>query len=99
VSVQGGAYPSWRQGGREILYQELQSNKVFSVPVTFKGDTPDFGPAVELFVAPQPLAGIASRFDATSDGKKFIVVHPNQTRETGSLTLVVNWIAELRGKR
>ena len=99
VSAQGGAYPSWRQGGREILYQELQSNKVFSVPVTLRGETPDFGRAAELFVAPQPLAGIASRFDATSDGKKFIVVRPNQLRETGSLTLVVNWTAELKGKR
>jgi len=99
VSVQGGAYPSWRQGGREILYQELQSNKVFSVPVTLKGETPDFGRAAELFVAPQPLVGIASRFDATSDGKKFIVVRPNQLRETGSLTLVVNWTAELRRKK
>jgi len=99
VSVQGGGYPSWRQGGKEILYQELQTNRIFSVPVTFKGDTPDFGRATELFVAPQPLAGIASRWDATADGKKFIVIRPNQTRETGSLTLVVNWTAELKGKK
>ena len=36
-------------------------------------------------VATPPLAGIAPRFDATADGKKFIVIRPNQTRETGSL--------------
>ncbi|MCM3875679.1 MAG: protein kinase [Thermoanaerobaculia bacterium] len=99
VSSQGGAFPGWRQSGKEILYQEGQSNKIVSVAVTFKGDTPDFGKATELFVATPPLAGIASRFDSTADGKKFILVRPNQTRETGSLTLVVNWPAELRGKK
>ena len=55
VSAQGGAYPLWRQGGREILYQELQTNKIFSVPVALKGDAPDFGKATELFVATPPL--------------------------------------------
>ena len=99
VSAQGGGYPSWRQGGREIVYQELQGNKVLSVPVAFKGDTPDFGRALELFVAPAPLAGIAARFDSTADGKKFIVVRQGKQREAQVLTLVVNWTAELKGKR
>ncbi|HQR68292.1 MAG TPA: protein kinase, partial [Thermoanaerobaculia bacterium] len=99
VSVQGGAYPVWRPDGREILYQELQSNKVFAVPVSFRGDTPDFGRATELFVAPPPLVGIASRFDATADGKKFVLVTPNRAAGTGSLTLVVNWPAGLKGKK
>ena len=99
VSAQGGGYPSWRQGGREIVYQELQGNKVLSVPVAFKGDTPDFGRALELFVAPAPLAGIAARFDSTADGKKFIVVRQGKQREAQVLTLVVNWTAELKGRR
>jgi eukaryotic-like serine/threonine-protein kinase len=99
VSVQGGAFPAWRQGGKEILYQELQSNKILSVPVAFRGDTPDFGKAMELFVATPPLAGVAARFDATADGKKFVMIRPNQTRESVSLTLIVNWTAELKGKR
>ena len=94
----GRGYPSWRQGGKEILYQELQSNKIFSVPVSFRGDTPEFGKADELFVATPPLAGIAARFDSTADGKKFIVVRPNQAREGGALTLVVNWPAGLGGE-
>jgi Tol biopolymer transport system component/tRNA A-37 threonylcarbamoyl transferase component Bud32 len=98
VSAQGGGYPAWRQGGREILYQELQSNRIFSVPVAFRGDTPDFGKAAELFVATPPLAGIAARFDSTADGKRFIVIRPNQAREGGALTLVVNWPATLGGK-
>jgi len=67
--------------------------------VVLKGDAPDFGHATELFVATPPIAGLAPRFDATADGKKFIVIRPSQTRETGSLTLVVNWTAELRGKK
>ena len=99
VSIQGGAYPSWRLGGKEILYQELQSNKIFSVPVAFRSDTPDFGKSTELFVATPPLTGIAARFDSTADGKKFILIRPNQTRETGSLTLVVNWPEELKGRK
>jgi len=98
VSAQGGAYPAWRQGGREILYQELQTNRVFSVPVALRGDAPDFGKSTELFVATPPLAGIASRFDTTADGKKFLIIRPNQSRETGSLTLVVNWPAGLKGR-
>jgi Tol biopolymer transport system component len=99
VSAQGGGYPGWRQGGREIVYQEWQTNKVFSVPVSFRGDTPDFGRAAELFVAPPPLAGIAARFDAASDARKFMVVRQGKQREAQALTLVVNWTAELEGKR
>ena len=99
VSVQGGGYPAWRQGGREIVYQEMQSNKVFSVPVAFRGDTPDFGRAAELFVAPPPLAGIAARFDSAADAKRFMVVRQGKQREAQALTLVVNWTAELRGKK
>ena len=99
VSAQGGGYPGWRQGGREIVYQEPQSNKVFSVPVAFRGDTPDFGRAAELFVAPPPLAGIAARFDSAADAKKFMVVRQGKQREAQSLTLVVNWTAELEGKK
>ena len=89
----------WRQGGREIIYQELQTNKIFSVPVAFKGDTPDFGRATELFVATPPLAGISARYDSTADARRFLVIRPNQTRETGSLTLVVNWPVGLKGRR
>ncbi len=99
VSAQGGGYPAWRQGGREIVYQEMQSNKVFSVPVAFRGDTPDFGRAAELFVAPPPLAGIAARFDSAADAKKFMVVRQGKQREAQALTLVVNWTAELEGKK
>jgi Tol biopolymer transport system component len=99
VSVQGGGYPAWRQGGREIVYQELQSNKLFSVPVSLRGDSPDFGRAAELFVAPTPLAGIAARFDSTADGKKLILVRQGKQREAQALTLVVNWTAELEGKK
>ena len=99
VSAQGGGYPGWRQGGREIVYQEMQSNKVFSVPVAFRGDTPDFGRAAELFVAPPPLAGIAARFDSAADARKFMVVRQGKQREAQALTLVVNWTAELEGKK
>jgi roadblock/LC7 domain-containing protein len=99
VSAQGGGYPGWRQGGREIVYQEPQSNKVFSVPVAFRGDTPDFGRAAELFVAPPPLAGIAARFDSAADAKRFMVVRQGKQREAQALTLVVNWTAELEGKK
>ena len=49
-------------------------------------------------VATPPLAGIAPRFDATADRQEIHRDWPNQTRETGSLTLLVNWTAELRGK-
>ena len=65
----------------------------------FRGDTPDFGRAAELFVAPQPLAGIAARFDSTADAKKLIVVRQGKQREAQALTLVVNWTAELGGKK
>ena len=58
--------------------RSCRANKVFSVPVAFRGDTPDFGRAAELFVAPPPLAGIAARFDAAADAKKFIVVRQGE---------------------
>jgi serine/threonine protein kinase/Tol biopolymer transport system component len=99
VSAKGDlVHPRWRQGGRELIFQDLRTNKLFAVTVTIAGGTPEFGPSEELFSATPPYAGLGARFDPSADGKKFLIVRPEETRESGSLTLIVNWTAELKGK-
>jgi hypothetical protein len=41
---------------------------------------------------------MGARFDPGADGKTFLIVRPEETRESGSLTLVVNWTAEPKPK-
>jgi len=99
VSARGGTYPAWRADGKEIVFQEGATARMISVPVSLKGETPEFGAATELFFATPSIAGIASRIDSAPDAKRFLMIHPADTKESGALTLVVNWPASLGPKK
>jgi len=59
---------------------------------------PEFGQLEELFLTPPPIAGMGARFEPSADGRTFLLVRPEETRESGALTLIVNWTAELKRK-
>jgi len=99
ISADGDfVHPRWRKGGRELIFQDWRTNKLFAVSVSVAGAVPEFGQLEELFSTPPPIAGMGARFDPGADGKTFLIVRPEETRESGSLTLVVNWTAEPKPK-
>ena len=64
-----------------------------AVEIEARGETLRIGAAKGLFettVLNRPIT-----YDATPDGQRFLVMSPDVAEEPRSLTLVVNWPAEL----
>jgi eukaryotic-like serine/threonine-protein kinase len=95
VSTDGGWFPQWRRDGKELFYMSLD-NKVMSAEVRENGQSFVIGAVKPLFQT-RPYLGIfiASLFDVTGDGQRFIV--PYDTGQANrTISLVVNWTALLK---
>jgi eukaryotic-like serine/threonine-protein kinase len=94
ISNGGGAEPRWRGDGKELFYFDL--NGLVAVQVDSSGPAFQIGSSKLLFRI--PLRGIIAREYAPSkDGQRFIAVSPSEG-SSQSLTLVQNWLAELKSK-
>ena len=91
ISASGGSCPRWRKDGKEIFYLS-PDNQMMAAEVEEQANGIEARMAQALFrVASAPTF---SPYDATSDGKKFII---NTLGEQNTpLTLVVNWTANLK---
>ncbi len=87
VSVAGGFLPQWRGDGKEMFYLSPDS-KVMAVPVAL---APAFhaGTPAELF----SLKSSASNFEASRDGKRFLVNTIPEGAGSPPLNLLLNWTA------
>jgi Tol biopolymer transport system component len=101
VSTEGGGYPKWTKGGKELIYFD-RSEKMMAVGVetqpSFHTGTPHL-----LFNVPQgnyemrtdPLVN----FDVTKDGERFVLVQfTGDSVDTGYVSVTLNWFEELRKK-
>jgi len=86
-----GQEPVWSRNGKEILYLDDHS-RVASVEVTAHGDSVDLGKPQILFSA---QAGGFNQFEASADGNRLLMMQP-PVQDSPSLTLVVNWLQELK---
>jgi len=86
-----GQEPVWSRNGKEILYLDDHS-RVASVEVTAHGDSVDLGKPQTLFSA---QAGGFNQFEASADGNRLLMMQP-PVQDSPSLTLVVNWLQELK---
>ena len=97
VSADGGAYPRWRGDGGELYFVSAR-NRVTATGVTH-GSGLSFGKPVNLFDLAlgdvSVVAGAGSPFDVSADGQRFIIVAV-RTGGAVSLTVAVNWMAELK---
>ena len=92
VSNGGGVGPRWRADGKELYYFDL--NGIVAVAVDGSGSSFQVGESKQLFRI--PMRGIVAReFSPSKDGQKFIAVSPSEG-SSQSLTLVQNWLAELK---
>jgi Tol biopolymer transport system component len=86
ISSQGGLRPIWTREGREIIYQDLNNNRVMAVDLDPSGSTLGVGRALKLF----DLSS-SSSFDVTLDGERFLVISSSEEQSREPLTLVQNW--------
>jgi eukaryotic-like serine/threonine-protein kinase len=92
VSTNSGTFPDWRKDGKELYFMDPQG-AIYAVPISETGETIHVGTPERLFRADVSAVGVS--FDATDDGKKFLVnISPEQ--EQTPLVLVTNWVAELK---
>jgi len=93
ISTDGGIFPSWTRGGREIVFQG-RDNKLLAAEVRLE---PSFSAGV-----PRPLfdplidsASPARMWDVSPDGERFLVTRPLDAPNVEPLTLVQNWASAL----
>jgi len=96
-SSNGGMEPVWSPTGREIYYRTPDGRRVMVVTVssdtTFAASTPRPVFEGQFTVGP---GGFWSNYDISRDGREFLMLKPEQTEDSTRVTMVVNWVAELR---
>ena len=93
ISTDGGSYPTWTRGGREIVFQG-RDNRFFAVEIRV---APAFSAGVpELLFDPQLRGGIARMWDVSADGERFLVNRLLDAPEVEPFTLVQNWANTLQ---
>ena len=89
ISTAGGTNPVWRGDGKEIFYL-APDGKLISVPIE-SGET-FFRP-----LPPRPLfqtrliSSLFREYDASADGKKFLLAVPSADDTNEPITVIVNW--------
>ena len=101
VSASGGMQPRWRKDGRELFYLSLDL-KLMAVDVTATGTEMRLGAPRELFQTRMVTSGTlvtrVLRYDATRDGKRFLINSQSDAVESVSapIDVVLNWTALLK---
>ena len=94
---QGGAGPAeWRADGKELFY--VSGDKLMAVDVKTDGDAFEAGTPKALFEIRGPAlpgAGGLPAFEASDDGKRFLIAVSVQERSFTPITVVLNWTADL----
>jgi Tol biopolymer transport system component/DNA-binding winged helix-turn-helix (wHTH) protein len=97
ISVGSGAEPRWRGDGRELYYRSLVDGKLMAVEIAanpaLRAGTPKPLGVPGLLFKPWPDEG--SRWDSTSDGKRFLVVTQPSSKPQ-RFTVILNWQAGLK---
>jgi hypothetical protein len=91
VSNGTGFGPHWRGDGRELDYLTFPDERMMAVEIAA-------GPAFRAG-KPQPLGwSIPPRaaWDATADGKRFLVAVPKSSSGPESYTVILNWQTGLK---
>jgi Tol biopolymer transport system component len=90
VSTGGGTDSRWRADGRELFYL-AQDQALMAVDVDPNASSFQFGTLEKLFeTGIRPYGGA---YDVTGDGQRFLIT--TITQERSSITVVLNWTAEL----
>ena len=89
VSAEGGRFPRWGPGGRELFYVSL-NDRLMAVDLKIGKDSVEASTPRELFALPTPTINFIP-YDVTSGGDRFLVQAP--PRQAAALSIIVNWPA------
>jgi len=94
VSTNGGLWPQWRRDGKELFYSAMDG-KIMAAEVSQHGGQVSIGQARALFQT-NYSGGPGWTYEASPDGKSFLVVSQGGQQAGAPLTLVVNWTSLLK---
>jgi Tol biopolymer transport system component len=95
VSTTGGAMPAWRRDGKELYF--MGGSDLNAAAVSSAGTQFNPGQVQRLFTIGNAIAN-GRIFDATPEGSRFIApIVPSDSG--GPIHLLVNWPAELEGRK
>jgi len=95
ISAGGGIQSRWRRDGRELFFESLDG-KLMAVEVKAGAAGFEAGPPKLLFEMPALFADSRLRYDAGSGGQRFLILTSVEESAATSLTVVLNWAAELK---
>jgi eukaryotic-like serine/threonine-protein kinase len=98
ISPGGGVNPTWsRNAGRELFY--IDGAGMFTAVPIEPGVEFRFRAGVPLFNVGRYVAAAHSRsYDVSRDGKRFLFLRQQTLSSTPDLTVVINWIEELKAR-
>ncbi|MDP8979020.1 MAG: serine/threonine-protein kinase [Acidobacteriota bacterium] len=88
ISTNGGTNPFWNANGKELFYRA--GDDIMSVDVQ-AGARFEHGVSRTLFRCQIPFDRILTRFAVHPDGKRFLVITPEQSAAPQRLNVIVNW--------
>ncbi|MDQ6699219.1 MAG: protein kinase [Acidobacteriota bacterium] len=92
ISSDGGSYPAWDPAGREIYYIAGDQNLV---SVRIDSSFPARSEPKPLFKVPIDRYGGGIKY-VVQNANRFLMVKPEDNRDTAPLHVIVNWAAGLR---
>jgi len=94
VSNKGGRRPAWRSDGKELFYLTLEG-KLMGVEIKLGSS---FEPGVPRELFDVAIAGSLPNapYDVTADGQRFLLLRGQVDPNPSSLTVVLNWTADLK---
>jgi eukaryotic-like serine/threonine-protein kinase len=94
VSTAGGVRPNWRKDGKELFFFSTDQ-QVMAVDVNQKGASLQLGTPHALFKA-TTVSVANGPYSVSADGKKFVMNTVSPQSITEPLTLITNWLADLK---
>ena len=95
VSTNGGTRPRWRRDGKELFYLGLD-DKIMSAEIKLGSSTVEVGSVRPLFQFRPFSGGARDIYDVTGDGQRFLVTSLGSLASSSPVTLVVNWVGEVK---
>jgi serine/threonine protein kinase len=95
ISIAGGTLPRWGHDGRELFYLG-EDDKLMAAEIKAAGSAINVTGVQPLFET-QPIR-TGSVYDVFSDGKRFLVNTQIEPEVSSPITLVVNWMKDMRKK-
>ena len=99
ISTDGGAFPVWTRGGREIIYKDGQGRIMAAAVRTDGADGLTVSKLEPLFAfGDRTMTGLDRDFDVTSDGERFLFLASAGAASHEAaveLVLLQNWREEL----